>query len=230
MGIAENALRVREQIHEACLKAGRAPGEVTLMAVSKFHETPAITAAADAGLLLFGESRVQEAVRKFTPFRERRPDVSVHLIGGLQRNKAKAAAALFDCVQSVDRDGIVRELGLVARDRAEPLSILFELNAGEAAKSGYADEDALCAGAEVALGFGGLRPAGLMTMAPFTGDERAVREAFRKLTKAQERLRRAFPECCWDCLSMGMSGDFKIAIEEGSTLVRIGTAIFGERQ
>jgi pyridoxal phosphate enzyme (YggS family) len=230
MGIAENVLRVREQVHEACLKAGRAPDEVTLMAVSKFHETPAIEAAAEAGLLLFGESRVQEAVRKFTPFKERRPDVRIHLIGSLQRNKTKAAATLFDCVQSVDRDGIVRELGRFTKDRAEPLPVLFELNAGEAAKSGYADEDALCAGVEVALGFGGLKPAGLMTMAPLAGDERAVREAFRKLVRARERLRRDFPECCWDCLSMGMSGDFKMAIEEGSTLVRIGTAIFGERQ
>jgi pyridoxal phosphate enzyme (YggS family) len=227
MGIAENALRVREQVYEACLKAGRAPDEVTLMAVSKFHETPAIEEAADAGLFLFGESRVQEAVRKFMLLRERRPDLRVHLIGSLQRNKAKTAAMLFDCVQSVDRDGIVRELGLVTRDRAEPLPVLFELNAGEAAKSGYADEDALCAGVEAALEFGGLRAEGLMTMAPFTEDEDAVRKAFRKLATAQRRLRRDFPECCWDCLSMGMSGDFKIAIEEGSTLVRIGTAIFG---
>jgi pyridoxal phosphate enzyme (YggS family) len=230
MGIAENALRIREQVYESCLKAGRAPDEVTLMAVSKFHETPAIQAAADAGLLLFGENRVQEAVRKFTPFLGRCPDVRVHLIGSLQRNKAKAAAALFDCVQSIDRGGIVRELGRVTKDRSKPLSVLFELNAGEATKSGYADEDALCAGVEAALEFGGLRPGGLMTMAPFTSDERRIREAFRKLVRAQERLRQAFPECCWDCLSMGMSDDFKIAIEEGSTMVRIGTAIFGERQ
>jgi pyridoxal phosphate enzyme (YggS family) len=230
MGIAENLRRVREQVHEACLKAGRAPGEVTLMAVSKFQETQAIEAATDAGLLLFGESRVQEAVKKFMPFKERRSDVKVHLIGNLQRNKAKTVATLFDCVQSVDRDEIVRELGLVTKERAEPLPVLFELNAGEATKSGYANEYSLSAGVELALEFGGLRPAGHMTMAPFTDNEKAVREAFRKLVKAQTTLRSAFPECNWDCLSMGMSGDFKIAIEEGSTLVRIGTAIFGERQ
>jgi uncharacterized pyridoxal phosphate-containing UPF0001 family protein len=91
------------------------------------------------------------------------------------------------------------------------------------------DEDALCAGVETALEAGGIKPAGLMTMAPFTNDETAIRKAFRKLVKAQTRLRQTFPECAWDCLSMGMSGDFKIAIEEGSTLIRIGTAVFGER-
>ncbi|MDR0383013.1 MAG: YggS family pyridoxal phosphate-dependent enzyme [Spirochaetaceae bacterium] len=230
MGIAENALRVMEEVNEACIKAGRSPDEVRLMAVSKFHEIAAVEAAADAGLLLFGESRVQEAAKKFTDFRERRPEAELHLIGSLQRNKARAAAALFDCVQSADRDEIVRELGRVTEGRAAPLPILFELNAGEETKSGYADEDALCAGVEAALGFGGLKPAGLMTMAPFTDDESIIRGAFRKLVKAQARLRRAFPECRWDCLSMGMSGDFNIAIEEGSTLVRIGTAIFGERR
>jgi pyridoxal phosphate enzyme (YggS family) len=230
MLISENIRRVKDQIYEACLKAGRGPGSVRLMAVSKFHETPAIEEAADAGLSLFGESRVQEAVKKFTVIKERRSGIELHFIGNLQRNKAKAAAALFDCVQSLDRDEISRELGLVSKNRAAPLPVLFELNAGEETKSGYADEDALSAGVEAALEAGGLEPAGLMTMAPFTSDEKPIREAFRKLVRAQARLRRLFPECRWDCLSMGMSDDFKIAIEEGSTMVRIGTAIFGGRQ
>jgi pyridoxal phosphate enzyme (YggS family) len=201
------------------------------MAVSKFHERPLIEEAAAAGIRLFGENRVQEAVRKFTDFKEGCPDTELHLIGSLQRNKARAAAGLFDCIESLDRVELVRELGRITLDRTTAsLPVLFELNAGEESKSGFRDEDALCAGVEAALGFKGLLPSGLMTMAPFVGEEKPVREAFRKLVRAQARLRRVFPGYGWDCLSMGMSGDFKIAIEEGSTLVRIGTAIFGDRQ
>jgi pyridoxal phosphate enzyme (YggS family) len=201
------------------------------MAVSKFHEWPSIEKAAAAGIRLFGESRVQEAARKFMGFRERCLNAELHLIGSLQRNKVKAAVGLFDCIESLDRVELVLELGRITRDRGtNPLPVLFELNAGEESKSGFRDEDALCAGVEAAQGFSGLLPSGLMTMAPFTVEEKPVREAFRKLVKMQARLRLTFPEYGWDCLSMGMSGDFKIAIEEGSTLVRIGTAIFGDRQ
>ena len=231
MAVSDNVRRVRDEVSETCLRAGRDPGGVRLMAVSKFHEWPLIEEAAAAGIRLFGESRVQEAARKFTGFRERCPDAELHLIGSLQRNKVKAAAGLFDCIESIDRIELVRELGRITKDSgAGPLPVLFELNAGEESKSGFRDEDALCAGVEAAMEFDSLLPSGLMTMAPFTGDEKPVREAFRKLVRAQARLRRMFPEYCWDCLSMGMSGDFKIAIEEGSTLVRIGTAIFGDRQ
>ncbi|MDR2795518.1 MAG: YggS family pyridoxal phosphate-dependent enzyme [Spirochaetaceae bacterium] len=231
MAVSDNARRIRDEIGETCLRAGRDPGEIRLMAVSKFHELPLIEEAVEAGLRLFGESRVQEAAGKFTGFRERFPDVELHLIGSLQRNKVKAAAGLFDCIESLDRVELVQELGRVTQDRTEsPLPVFFELNAGEESKSGFKDEDALCSGVEAALGFRSLLPSGLMTMAPFTGDEKPIREAFRKLVKAQARLRRVFPGHNWDCLSMGMSGDFKIAIEEGSTLVRIGTAIFGDRR
>jgi pyridoxal phosphate enzyme (YggS family) len=231
MAVSDNVRRISDEIAETCLSAGREPGEVRLMAVSKFHEMPLIEDAVTAGIRLFGENRVQEAVGKFTGFKEHNPDIELHLIGSLQRNKARIAVGLFDCVESLDRIELVQELGRITRDRtASPLPVLFELNAGEESKSGFKGEDALCAGVEAALGFGGLLPSGLMTMAPFTGEEKPIREAFRGLVKAQTRLRRTFPGCSWDCLSMGMSGDFKIAIEEGSTLVRIGTAIFGERQ
>lgn len=231
MAVSDNVRRVRDEVAETCLRAGRGLSEVRLMAVSKFHEWPLIEEAEAAGIRLFGESRVQEAARKFTGFKERCPDAELHLIGSLQRNKVKAAVGLFDCIESLDRMELALELGRITRDRvADPLPVLFELNTGEESKSGFKDEDALCAGVEAALGFSGLLPSGLMTMAPFTVEEKPVREAFRKLVKAQSRLRRTFSGYGWDCLSMGMSGDFKIAIEEGSTLVRIGTAIFGDRQ
>jgi pyridoxal phosphate enzyme (YggS family) len=228
MGVADNVNRVRDAIGEACLRAGRDAGDVRLMAVSKFHPAELAEEALKAGVTLFGENRVQEASAKFSAdFRQRHPQAELHLIGRLQRNKAKAASALFDCVQSIDRDEIIDALGAFTRG-GPPLPVLLELNAGEASKAGYTDADALSRAVEKALG-AGLSPCGLMTMAPFTDDEAAVRAAFRKLYQAAETLRRRFAEVRWDCLSRGMSGDSGIAIEEGSTLVRIGTAIFGGR-
>jgi pyridoxal phosphate enzyme (YggS family) len=151
------------------------------------------------------------------------------MIGSLQRNKAKPASALFDCVQSVDRDELITTLGGIAAGREPPLNVLLEMHTGEESKSGYPDTDALCRAVELALSFPGLALSGLMTMAPFTKNIPAVRKSFRTLVSARERLAARFPEVGFSCLSMGMSNDFEIAVEEGSTLVRIGTAVFGER-
>jgi pyridoxal phosphate enzyme (YggS family) len=202
------------------------------MGVSKFHRLEQVEEAWNAGITLFGENRVQEALAKFKDkdgFSRSHPGAELHLIGSLQRNKAKAAASLFDGIESVDRDELIISLGKLSGGRDRPLSVLFELNAGEASKSGYPDEDSLFRAAETALAFPSLVIRGLMTMAPFTDDTAAVRRAFRSLARARDRLQSRFPECDWSCLSMGMSGDYEIAIEEGSTLVRIGTAVFGER-
>ncbi|MDR0708621.1 MAG: YggS family pyridoxal phosphate enzyme [Spirochaetaceae bacterium] len=263
--IASAVAAVRERIDAACARSGRKTDEVRLMGVSKFHPLEAVEAAWKAGLTLFGESRVQEAAGKFSGgagavFRESHPEMELHMIGSLQRNKAKTAVSLFDCVQSVDRDELITELGKHASARVKggnasirvnggdasarvkggdasireaqgfaPLGVLLELNAGEESKSGYLGEDALLRGAEKLLAIPGLVARGLMIMAPLTGDTAAIRRAFRSLTALQARLRSRFPEGDWSCLSMGMSGDFETAIEEGSTLVRIGTAIFGKR-
>jgi pyridoxal phosphate enzyme (YggS family) len=189
-----------------------------------------------AGLRLFGESRVQEAVEKFAGFRDARADMRVHFIGSLQRNKAKTAVDIFDCIQSVDRDPLIDDLGNLTQKREAlcgrppeiPLPVLLEMHTAEDSKQGFPDTDTLCRAAEKALSYPGLALSGLMTMAPFTADEKAVRLSFRKLVSARNILEARFPGA-WECLSMGMSNDFEIAIEEGSTLVRIGTAIFGER-
>jgi pyridoxal phosphate enzyme (YggS family) len=236
--IAPAIAALRERIGAACARSGRKPEEVRLMGVSKFHPAGAVEAARKAGLGLFGENRVQEAAAKF-PGRdvsgEGRPDIELHMIGSLQRNKAKAAVSLFDCIQSVDRDELIAELAKFASARLDqdhgfaPLGVLLELNAGEESKSGYRNEDALLRGAEKLLAAPGLAARGIMIMAPFTGDTAAIRRAFRSLNALQGRLASRFPEGDWSCLSMGMSGDFETAIEEGSTLIRIGTAIFGER-
>jgi len=229
-GIAEKVARIEEKIEAACARCGRKRQEIRLMGVTKFHGVEAVEAACKAGISLFGESRVQEATEKFTKFWEsRRKDGSVelHLIGPLQRNKAKKAAAFFDCIQSIDRDSIIDELGALTANAENPIKIMLEYHTGEETKTGFPDMDSLLKAAEKVLSFPGLRPVGLMTMAPFTQDATLVRSSFRSLVLARDELEKRFSGY-WSCLSMGMTNDFEIAIEEGSTLIRLGTAIFGE--
>jgi pyridoxal phosphate enzyme (YggS family) len=235
MSIGENLTTIEELIQKACGRSGRSRNGIRLMGVSKFHRLDEIEEAWRGGLRLFGENRVQEAAEKYIPFREKHPAVELHLIGSLQRNKAKAAVSLFDRIQSVDRDSLIHELGKVTADRETPLGILLELHTGEESKSGFPDEESLFRAADTVLGYPRLRIEGLMTMAPFTGDEGLIRTSFRRLVKAKTALEARFPpgrenRCRWDVLSMGMSNDFEIAVEEGSTLLRIGTGIFGERR
>jgi pyridoxal phosphate enzyme (YggS family) len=229
MGIAEAVLAVQERIARACERSGRKRGEINLLGVSKFHGSAAVEEAWNAGIRLFGESRVQEATPKFAGFKSSHPGSQLHMIGSLQRNKAKIAAGLFDMVQSVDREELIGTLGALTAGRKDPLMILLEYHTAEDSKSGFPDLDSLLRGAEKALAFPGLALRGLMTMAPYTEDEALIRSSFRAAVSARDALALRFPETDWSCLSMGMSGDFEIAIEEGSTLLRIGTAIFGER-
>jgi len=244
MSIRERIESIRERMEKAALRVGRKAEEIRLMGVSKFHEVPEIEEAIDAGLVLFGESRVQEAAQKFPSLKEKHPGIELHLIGSLQRNKAKYIPALFDTVQSVDRDELITALGNVSAENTAadnsgttankpkantPLEVLLELHTGEESKSGYPDLDSLARGAELALSFPGLRIAGLMTMAPYTKEEQPIRKSFKALVAARDFLQSRFPQGNFSCLSMGMTNDFEIAIEEGSTLIRIGTAIFGER-
>jgi pyridoxal phosphate enzyme (YggS family) len=228
MTIAERIADVKSRIEKAAVLSGRKADEVRLMGVSKFHGAEKAEAALRAGLSLFGENRVQEAEGKFPVLKEKYP-LELHMIGSLQRNKAKPASLLFDCIQSVDRDELITTLGGVTAGRGTPLRVLLEMHTGEESKSGYPDADALCRAVELALSFPGLSVSGLMTMAPFTKNIPVIRRSFRTLVSARERLSARFPEIQLSCLSMGMSNDFETAVEEGSTLVRIGTAIFGER-
>ena len=229
MLIAENIEILEERIQKTCERTGRKRGEITLMGVSKFIPACKIDEAYKCGLRCFGESRVKEAAEKFVSFNSDHPDTRLHLIGSLQRNKAKQAALLFDCIQSVDREELIAELGKHTLQRSVPLEVLLELHTGEETKSGFADLNALFKAAELVLGCEKLKPAGLMTMAPFTADSDLIRSSFRQLVKAQKELEARFPsKDNWACLSMGMSNDFEIAIEEGSNLLRIGSAIFKE--
>jgi pyridoxal phosphate enzyme (YggS family) len=241
MSIAENLEAIEERIAQACLRCGRKREEITLMGVTKFQPVEAVDEAWKAGLRCFGESRVQEAAAKFENFREGHPDTELHLIGALQRNKAKLAASLFDSVDCLDRESLAVELTkhTAARNsgsQREPLPVLLEFRTGEDSKSGFTSLDDLFRTVELILACPSLSIRGLMTIAPNTREDKILRSAFRRLVEVRQELERRFPAESrptegrnWNCLSMGMSGDFETAIEEGSTLLRVGTAIFGER-
>ncbi|MGE5578543.1 MAG: YggS family pyridoxal phosphate-dependent enzyme [Bacillota bacterium] len=222
--------KVAASIEAACVRAGRDPKSVRLLAVTKQVPAEAIRQAADLGVTLFGENRVQEA-------REKAGEgaflgSTLCLIGHLQSNKAALAARLFDEVHSVDSPRIAFALGkAAARYRTAPLPVLIEVNAGEdPAKFGVLPSGAK----ELALAvmeMPGLALKGLMTVAPGYGDAEMARSAFRRLRQVRDDLRDAgIPDAALQELSMGMSGDYEIAISEGSTIVRIGTALFGPRR
>jgi PLP dependent protein len=218
---------VRGRVEAAARRAGRAPGSVTVMAVTKGFPLTAVREALSAGLSLFGENRVQEAEGKYA---ELAGQCTLHLIGHLQRNKARPASALFSCVQSIDKVETARALSERCVERGRNIEILLELNtSGEASKSGFLSATELLLGLEQISVLPGLKPRGLMTVGPLTDDAGRVRAAFSSLRLLFEQVRSGGSRPDFDTLSMGMSGDFETAIEEGSTLVRIGTALFGHR-
>ena len=231
ISIKDNLEIIRNKISEAEKKSGRAQGSVKLMAVSKFHPSEAVVEAMAAGQLLFGENRVQEASAKFPPLIAQHPEIQVHMIGQLQSNKVKKAVEFASCIQSVDRLDLLKEIEKQCAKLNRNIDILFEIHTGEESKSGYTNEADLLESINACVNgdFPHITPKGFMTMAPFTDDETMVRKSFIALRELSEKLRDEYPTLPLTELSMGMSGDFEIAIEEGSTLVRVGTAIFGER-
>ncbi len=230
MNIRERIIAVQDKLSEAASRSGRESSSITLVAVSKFHDSDAVREAIAAGLHLFGENRVQEALTKFPALLSDGLDATVHLIGSLQRNKVKQAVSLFKCVQSVDRLELLTEIERQAAAAALRVEILFEYHTGEETKAGYQDRDSLFRSLDALEAMPHLRCRGLMTMAPFTKEDAPVRNSFKTLRALSEDCARRYPQLDFSVLSMGMSNDFDIAIQEGSTMVRIGTAIFGERQ
>jgi PLP dependent protein len=231
MSIAENIAAVREKMVRAAKRAGRNPDEVTLMAVSKTFPAERIREAYAAGLRVFGENRVQEFAGKAAALRDL-DDAEWHLIGHLQTNKAAKAAELFSAVDSVDSLRLAQRLDAAAGALQKTLRVLIEVNiGGESVKTGVlAGSVELEAMIEGAAALEWIEIAGFMTIPPFTEDPEQARPYFRKLRELQESIAgRRLPGVRMDELSMGMSHDFEVAIEEGSTCVRVGTAIFGER-
>jgi PLP dependent protein len=232
MSIAENIARVRERIAAVARQASRNPDEITLMAVSKTFLVDRIREAYDSGLRVFGENRVQEFAGKFEAV-GKLPGAEWHLIGHLQSNKTVPAAELFHAVDSLDSVKLAERLNVAAEKAGKTLPILIEINVGgEEAKSGVApgtpELEQILAEAPK---WKNLSVRGLMTVPPYTEDPEGARPFFRQLQQIREQIAtRHFPKVGMEILSMGMSHDFEVAIEEGSTCVRVGTAIFGQRQ
>ncbi len=228
--IAANLADVRGRIAAAAERAGRPPDAVTLVAVSKTHPLSAIAAARAAGQRDFGENRLEELWEKVREAEAAGPhDLRWHLIGPIQSRKTRAAVGPFALVHAVDRMKIARRLSRDAQAAGCVVSVLAEVNvSGEASKHGFAPAELLAEAAELAT-LPGLRVCGLMTMAPFTEDEALIRPVFRGLRELRDRLAEQAPQAQWRELSMGMSNDYEIAVEEGATLVRVGSAIFGTR-
>ena len=223
MEIDANIARVRARIAEAALRGGRRPESVQLVAVTKTVGPERIREAVACGLRVFGENRVQEARAKVSEV----PGVSWHLIGSLQRNKIKEALRLFEVIHSVDSVGLAEELSRRSMERGtRRAEVLLQVNISqEPQKHGVAPEEAeRVVGAVLELQ--GLRLRGLMGMAPLVETPEAARPSFRRLRELRDRLGEAFPEAGVCELSMGMTDDFEVAIEEGATIVRVGRALF----
>ena len=223
--IIENLGRVRERVETACTRVDRPVDSVTVVAVTKTHKADVVTAAIEAGVTDVGENRIQEFLGK-------RPHVSLpcrwHFVGTLQRNKAAKAIGKFELIHSVDRVKLAQTLSRLGEENNTTTRVLLEVNTSrEITKHGFEPEEVTGAAAEIAE-LPRLEVHGLMTIGPLTDDVTAVRKAFQSLFRLKEKmeghLRRPLPH-----LSMGMTDDFEIAIEEGATIVRLGRVIFGPR-
>jgi PLP dependent protein len=251
MGLADNIAQVQERIAAACARSGRALSEVTLVAVSKTCPAEIVTEAYRLGLRHLGENRMEEAREKISKVRlqisnsiSRPPGVRLqtselrwHLVGHLQSRKAAEAVALFDVIHSVDSVKLANKLSRLCIEAGRVMPVLLECNvSGEESKYGFpvvtaADKARWIADVEAILAEGpGVRVEGLMTVAPIVSQAQDARPVFRALRQLRDELVSRFPQTNWRHLSMGMTDDFEIAIEEGATLVRVGRAIFGERQ
>jgi len=231
MSIAENVAGITKRVDLSAQRSNRDPQIVTLMAVTKTISADRIREAYDAGIRVFGENRVQEFADKVDALRNL-PEAEWHLIGHLQSNKSAKATELFEHVDSLDSVRLAEKLNTAASQLSKKLSVLVEINiGGEQAKSGIApDSPELERLLRIAPELSSLEFRGLMTVPPYNDDPEQSRPYFRRMRALFEQIRSRNPQAIrMDVLSMGMSQDFEVAIEEGSTCVRIGTAIFGER-
>ena len=232
-GLSERLRRIEERLAATCARSGRDPAEIRIVAVTKGHPQSAIVDALEAGLRDIGENRVGEATEKFSAASTALKSHGAirHMVGHLQRNKVRDAVTAFDWVQSVDSVRLAQALSRRMVEAGAALPILVEVNAGgEEQKHGFRPEEAVDRAAEIGE-MPGLSLRGLMTMAPLSEDESVLRATFQSARRLFERLiaLRGRSEPVPDTLSMGMSGDYTLAIEEGSTMLRLGTILFGTR-
>lgn len=237
--LTERIQQVQERISDAAARAGRDPADVQLVTVTKTHGIEVVESAYLAGLRHFGENRVEEAEGKITALSDRLPESTWHMIGHIQSRKTAQVASLFPWVHSVDRFKIARRLSDAVAETGGMLNIMLEVNiSGEASKYGYhlagwpeeqASFQALLEDVRGITSLPGIRLHGLMTMAPFTDEPETVRPVFRRLRQLRDALQERLPAYPLPHLSMGMSSDFEVAIEEGATIVRLGTILLGPR-
>jgi len=229
--IANNVHIVLEKIATLSRLSGREPDAVSLVAVTKTQAWPACASAISAGAVIIGENRLQEALAKFPKdIHTRHPGLELHFIGHLQKNKAKKAVGLFSCIQSIDDLGTLQIVSQEASLQGKTIDIFFEMNtSGENSKNGCTSPEALFQLLESALTLPAINLRGLMTIGPLGNDETQIRSAFAQLRELALACQARFAPPAWGCLSMGMSNDYALAIGEGATHVRIGTALFGPR-
>jgi hypothetical protein len=236
-GLEHNLRSVQERIAAAAERVGRDPAEITLVAVTKMQSSTIIRAAYQLGLRQFGENRVEEAETKQPELPD---DIAWHMIGHIQSRKAGRVASLFQMVHSVDSIKLARRLDRACEGRILPLPVLLECNvSGEDAKYGFATDrweqddaqrSALWSAVEELVALPNLEVEGLMTMAPIVAEPEQARPVFIRLRRLRDALARDFDRAGWHQLSMGMTDDFEVAVEEGATLVRVGRAIFDPDQ
>lgn len=226
MSIQENLQIIRSRIAKAASAVGRNPNEITLIGAIKNQPTEKIIEALEAGLTDIGENKVQEAKARFDEIKSKFPNVTWHMIGHLQRNKVRQALDIFDIIHSLDSERLAQEIQAKAKD----VSVLVEVNtSGEETKYGIL-ADATIDFLKKVSNFGNIQVQGLMTIAPIVSDPEKIRPYFKKLKDLSEQIKQLnLPNIEMKYLSMGMTDDFEVAIQEGSNLVRIGRAIFGQR-
>lgn len=230
MGVSENLGIILSHIDEVSKKCSR-EGKVKLLAVSKLHPVEKVEEAVLAGQRLFGENRVLEAVEKFSVLKEKYSDIELHIIGHLQTNKVSKALSVCDCIESVDSIKLIKEINKCCEKMGRTVKVLLEYHTGEESKTGFLSEEEIFeALSYIQANCSSIIPLGFMTMAPNTEDSALVRNSFKSLCSLKNKAQEKYPSFDLNELSMGMSGDYEAAIEEGSTMVRIGTAIFGERE
>ncbi|RJP56013.1 MAG: YggS family pyridoxal phosphate-dependent enzyme [Deltaproteobacteria bacterium] len=225
--IADNLISVKERIEKAALRAARDPGEVKLVVVSKTIGVEEIREAISAGAAILGESYVQEAKEKIEEIGHQ---VRWHMIGHLQTNKVKQAINLFDMIYSADSINLAEEIDKRAKQSGKTISVLIQVNISqETTKSGIERDSAISLVSKI-VNLTNIKVEGLMTMPPYFDDPEDTRPYFKSLRELKEEIeRKGFENIYMKELSMGMSSDFEIAVEEGATIIRVGTAIFGER-
>ncbi|MCK5673344.1 MAG: YggS family pyridoxal phosphate-dependent enzyme [Spirochaetales bacterium] len=225
--IKENYDHILENVKKAQEKSGRKNDVVRVMAVTKTKSIDIVESAYSAGFRLFGENRIQEAGEKFSDFHK---DAQLHIIGHLQSNKVKKAVEISSCIQSVDRLKIAKMIDKFCIEFSKTIEVYLEYNtSGEESKSGFVNEEDFFQTLEEIIKMENIQIKGLMTIGPLSNNESAIRKSFTYLRNLRDKANAKYPDAGITGLSMGMSGDYEIAVEEGATLIRVGTALFGER-